>query len=837
MKPTRNNPVQIVLNSQNYVGARPIKTGGGHMDFYAGDDDGFVAHQTKLLGELGKIQVALAQSRWGGTNYLRVKLKPTAWAKSHRPTGRLFQPRVCQSVGADAIGEPIFEVTPDGVVAVIKAVASAEATVKLKPNKETGKDEPKPSAARSETGAIQEVMLLQASDKQKFSTQAALDWFKQPGAAPFYVVDLFGLPMDANDAGSFPTGRRQLLDSFLAGLNELGVNVAIARSKLSGGHHHRYLFVKLLPDGEVADLPKDMFGEADEDWSKLPADLDASNHGELLRYLSRHPYVRRVHLPPIVRQHLQHGAQPIGKSQTLPKPQSGVRYPRVGVVDGGVAAVLKPWLLGQDGLLAPAHQAFAHGTFIAGLLVAGRGLGNPEEVARELDGCQIYDINIFPDHTIPQAFEQYHPNGFHDFLVALESAVETAKAKHQVRIFNLSINVLMEVEPDQYSVFAAMLDQIALQHDIIIVVSAGNLESSKMRGSWPKKSKDVLSFLVARTTADRILQPAESVCALTVAAVNPPGMAQQPVGAPTPYTRRGPGMEVGVKPDFAHYSGSSPELLIGHGLYSIDETGKGVSNMGTSFAAPLVAKTLAVLENRIAGHVPRETLIALMVHHAKVPEALEAKELKHVSRHFTGFGIPSGSDEMLLTPESAITMVFPGSIGAGQWLEFKFDWPQSLIEEGACRMAVDLTLVYRPFIDPRFASEFLRINLDASLLQHDGAGKWNGELKQLFTGKGAEDHVSEKELIAHGLKWWPTKHYRRYAKKAVGKTSAWKLRVESLVRDGEVFPLAGVPFTAVLTLRDPNGKKPVFREMRQWLAANSVTCGDITAGVRLRARS
>jgi len=147
-----------------------------------------------------------------------------------------------------------------------------------------------------------------------------------------------------------------------------------------------------------------------------------------------------------------------------------------------------------------------------------------------------------------------------------------------------------------------------------------------------------------------------------------------------------------------------------------------------------------------------------------------------------------------------------------------------------------MTLVYRPFIDPRFAAEFLRVNLDASLLQYHGRKDWSGELKQLFTGKSDNDHVSEKELIAHGLKWWPIKHYRRESTKFVGKSSDWKLRVQSLLRDGEGFPEDGVPFTVILTVRDPDGKRPIFQEMKQWLTANGVQCGDITAGIQLRAR-
>lgn len=838
MTPARNNAVQIVLNPQNFVTAKPTGGGGGETDFYQGQDEAFSYHKHRILDELDRIQSTLKASKWGSTDYLRIKLKPDAWAKSHRPTGKLFHPAVCQSVGADAIGQPIFEVTPSTIAAVIQSVNTAEEKTRIKKDPETGEESPNPSKARSEVGAIEKLELFDASDKQKFSAKFAVDWFQQSGAAPCYVVDLFTLPFSEQESADFPSGRRELLETFVAGLNSLGIGVATARSRLAGGRQHYYLLIKVLSSGDSS--VGSIYESADKAWTRLPVDYDPGKHNDLLRFLSGHPLVRKIHLPPIVRQHLQRGTVKTEKKFALPVKKAGVRYPKIGVVDGGVSEVLASWVMGRDGLLADSHRELGHGTFIAGLLVAGRSCGNINEVARELDGCEIYDVDLFPDPNQKGLFDKYHPHGFDDFLDALDSAIATAKAKHSVRIFNLSINVLLEVESDKYSVFAELLDGIAQKHDAIIVVSAGNLDHAKERNPWPSKKDEVLPYLaslVARGSTDKILQPAESVYSVTVAAINPPGMAAHPVGAPTTYSRKGPGMDVGVKPEFAHYSGAGPELLNHHGLYSIDAVGNVTTSMGTSFAAPLVAKTLAMLESRIAGYVPRETLIAMMVHYARLPQALAGKDLHDFARHFVGFGIPSSSDDMLFTNDHAITMVFSSSIGHGQWLEFLFNWPQSLTEGGSCRVAADMTLVYRPFIDARYAAEFLRVNLDASLLQHDGTGEWKGEMRQLFTGKADNDHVNEKELITHGLKWWPIKHYTRLSTKGIGKTSDWKLRVQALLRDSEEYPIQGVPFTVILTIRDPDSEKPIFQEMKQWLTANGVICGDITAGVQVRARS
>lgn len=47
-----NNPVQIVLNTQNYVVANNKPPGGGHKDFYAGRDEDFKDHKQNLIDEI-----------------------------------------------------------------------------------------------------------------------------------------------------------------------------------------------------------------------------------------------------------------------------------------------------------------------------------------------------------------------------------------------------------------------------------------------------------------------------------------------------------------------------------------------------------------------------------------------------------------------------------------------------------------------------------------------------------------------------------------------------------------------------------------------------------------
>src|SRR5436853_7451744 len=122
--------------------------------------------------------------------------------------------------------------------------------------------------------------------------------------------------------------------------------------------------------------------------------------------------------------------------------------------------------------------------------------------------------------------------------------------------------------------------------------------------------------------------PAESVRNVSVGALNPPGLANSIANAPARYSRRGPGLCAGVKPDLVHFGGSgSPQSPLGHGLFSVKPDGSTCDGCGTSYAAPLVAKTAAVLDQSIEGEVSRETLIGLLLHHARMPKFLTSKAL------------------------------------------------------------------------------------------------------------------------------------------------------------------------------------------------------------------
>jgi hypothetical protein len=147
-----------------------------------------------------------------------------------------------------------------------------------------------------------------------------------------------------------------------------------------------------------------------------------------------------------------------------------------------------------------------------------------------------------------------------------------------------------------------------------------------------------------------------------------------------------------------------------------------------------------------------------------------------------------------------------------------------------------LTVVSTPPLDARFGSEFVRVNLEAALRQEQSDGRWKGRLDAIYLPGRAETPVYEAELIEHGLKWSPVKVFAKTMPRGVGESSNWRLSINYLSRAGEAMPEEGVPFTAILTISDLDGAKPVFNDLRQALTALGVQIADIRTAARITPR-
>lgn len=827
-----HNPVQVVLNSDAFIVAAESKRRGYRKEFFPSNDGSFLKHKQARMTDVASALVALSSSPIH-SGIVRVRLRPDALAKTHRPTSALFVPDMLPCVGAGGLGELFYFATEGALSDLGTVIASAEDNSTKKKDALTGKDVYTPSNARSEVGSIERIELFAAEDKREFSAEAAVSWLTDPETLGGYVVELFAAP----------TRRGEQLPEYASLLQSLGETIRLsgpgtfAAPMRSSG---RPLIAIELNSAQAPALVDVTSRRPIPLPKQRELDTTVARHEALLDRLARHPLVRRISLP--FRLVLEgRGAASGGAPVTVPNKVLGAQYPRVGVIDNGISKVLAPWVLHRHDYLKEAQVAADHGTFIAGLMTSGNVLNGP--VCPEPDGCELIDIALYPAKN----FDAHYPTKFDGFLEEVETAVAEAVAQHQTRVFNLSINIVEAVESDSYSYAASRLDQIADQYGVVFVNSAGNLAPSDFRAPWPAKAREVLAYFASRANPDTMFKPAESARTISVGALNPPNCGPHLSQCPTTYTRRGPGMGVGQKPDLAHVGGSAGfGNPIAHGLKSLSVTGAIQEGCGTSFAAPMVAKTLAQLDARTLGKLPNRCLRAFLVHHAAVPQPLDHAQLRELARQFVGFGVPGASADMVQTDDSAITLVFNGVLHSRKVLSFPFTWPQSLVQgsDGSCAGAVKMTLVYDAPLDPRFGTEVVRVNLDARLRQRvEGLTKkkkprYESRITQCYLPKTSGRPAFEAELINQGLKWWPVKRYEKeFPATGVGASSDWIVQVDSIVRAEAVFPDAGVPFSLIVTIADPDGQRPIFQEVRRSLHASKAQIQDIqVTAPRIRTR-
>lgn len=833
--------IQIILNQGNFVTGREKGGGGNRKDFFENNDAGFARHKANIIYQLGEIAENLDGRATGKTGTVKIVLRRAAWAKSHRPFKSLFKPNLTPVVGGGDLGEIFVEVNSGSLHRIRDAVRTAEVKTRMKYDNK-GNYKPYPSTVRRETGAIERIEIYGPADRRRFPVKEAVAWLMSPMSGGAYHIELFDVPPPPDQWDNIEERKRILYETFVDGIRNFGQGIVSEALTLNFRVQGR-ISLRL----EKSSSPPKLFFEEEtrprrSSREVFPFDADIERHKALLIFLDDHPLVRRVELPPKIRRATDlfdespYSQFAVGREPptnfTISAPENEFSYPSLGIIDGGISHIFDSWITDRWDILDDAHKNLEHGTFIAGLVVNGRRL-NSEAICPEPDGVNIVDISILPEDP---AFLDYFPNGGADFLDEISTAV--SQTSDETRIYNISLCSDNPVDPVWYSYAAERLDEIAEENDVIFFISAGNTDEHDARPEWASDEVRVLSDL-ATGRNDGILQPAESVRNVSVAALNPPDLPESIPYAPARYSRRGPGLRVGVKPDIAHVGGGGTPLPpLGHGLFSVYPHGEVYSSLGTSFATPLAAKTAAVLDNSIVGHVTRETIIALLLHHSRTPQPLISKNLRRVSRDLVGFGIPSSVDEIFEDDDHSMTLVFSHRLLRNQQVSFEFDWPRSLVDKNRkCRGKARLTLVSSPPLNADFGAEFVRVNIEAALQQRVAKGKpnqWVGQLDPVYL-PGKSDPLIEAERIKYGFKWSPTKMLERNMH-GVGSSQNWKLSIKYLSRtDDSEIPFDGVPFTAILTISDPNRVAPVFSQMRSRLIELGVEIDDIRTAARVGA--
>ena len=201
----------------------------------------------------------------------------------------------------------------------------------------------------------------------------------------------------------------------------------------------------------------------------------------------------------------------------------------------------------------------------------------------------------------------------------MEASIRALHNDHACRIFNISLgDPNLIYSGGKAGIWAATLDELARELDVLIVVSTGNQKNLTVEFG-ERILKQYPAYLLRPSS--RLLDPATAANALTVGSVaHANGLENEDeelvgvrpicgVDQPSPFTRAGPGVRGMIKPDLVDYGGNAvwdgpTKSLVSGGTKSsagvwtfhhepVDRLFR--SRSGTSFAAPIVAHKAAIV--------------------------------------------------------------------------------------------------------------------------------------------------------------------------------------------------------------------------------------------------
>jgi hypothetical protein len=385
--------------------------------------------------------------------------------------------------------------------------------------------------------------------------------------------------------------------------------------------------------------------------------------GGTIRTLLTLDSVASLDLPPRVSirvsQQLNTGLQNLGPIFAPPGDAQGIC-----VLDSGVTAghpLLAP-AMGETTAVPPrlgtAADVNGHGTGVAGIALYG-------DIQECIDsGTFVPLLRLFSARVLNQN------NEFDDetlITTQMRQGIEYFKNTYGCRVFNASLgDDRMPFNGGKVSAWASILDDLARELNIVIVVSAGNYDHEPSADATPDDHIQGYPRYLLESPA-KIIEPATGCIVLSVGSIvnsaNLPlgtqgRVALRPIaqpGQPSPFTRSGPGIQGAIKPELCETGGNSAyDGAIGRLQTNLVELSVVSLNrdylqrlfstdIGTSYASAKVAHSAA----RICSQFPDASanlVRALLAASAEVPP--ESRELlesisDNAVLQLCGYGLPS----------------------------------------------------------------------------------------------------------------------------------------------------------------------------------------------------
>jgi hypothetical protein len=380
--------------------------------------------------------------------------------------------------------------------------------------------------------------------------------------------------------------------------------------------------------------------------------------------------------------------------------------PEVGIIDSGImeghkylVSALNPHnsksYIKEDTSTADMVKGGGHGTRIAGAILYPQGIStnnSPYQLPCFVRNLRVLDENCCLAHTYPAALMR-----------------EIIEEQSECTIFNLSINSRVPYRPKHMSSWAAMIDTLTHEKEVLFVISAGNIPKDIIEDYH---SNGFAYPLYLHERFCRLANPAQSSFGLVVGSLNHADYEdgyRESIGGiqdVSAFSRIGMGIWGEIKPDVVEYGGgmiiskdglnlvnynevTSPELLRStlHGGSAI-----GKDRVGTSFAAPKVAH----IASQLLKLYPDEgvnLLRAMIVQGARLPKDYFEQPTKESIQYF-GYGLPS-IERVTRNTDQRITFYNVGQIKVDEGHIYSLSIPESIRNQAdEYEILIEVTLAY-----------------------------------------------------------------------------------------------------------------------------------------------
>ena len=410
------------------------------------------------------------------------------------------------------------------------------------------------------------------------------------------------------------------------------------------------------------------------------------------------------------------------------------------------------------------EKSYFHGTAVTSIIVDGPSF-NPELN----DGCGRFRVKHFGVTT---------EKPFSSFSV-LKSIQQIVQENPKIRVWNLSLGSIFEINPNFVSPEAAILDQIQYKNDVLFVISGTN-----------KVTKD--------NKKTKIGAPADSINALVVNSVKKDGQ-------PAWYSRYGSVLSFYNKPDVSYYGGEKGEYI-----RVCTPTGESLVS-GTSYAAPWIARKMAYLIEVIG--LSREVAKAMLI------DAATGWNTEIASPQLIGYGIvPIRIEDIIQSKNDEIKFVITGVSEKYDTYNYKLPVP---IFKDKYPFIARATLCYFPSCSRSQGVDYTSTELDVYFGRVTEKG-----IKSINSNKQSTNevaYITEEEARSDYRKWDNVKHINETIKtrskpKKVYENKMWGLSIKAKERIENKLG-RGMKFGIVITLKELNGVNRIneFIQQCQWV--------------------